>query len=634
MQVSSTAAILGVLVLVSTALAEFKVPSPDTTEHSGAKEAPASDPRTYPDEAGFQARAAVIIDGVASNDLGTWRRGYFTGGDPGKYLPNAAMARLLKNPQDPDALRLMNDDRTPKEHYHFAAVNWARFYPLFGSVLTPETKKSVAANAGRYSDYLQPKGTENHRTMSMTAGNVLPLYIEGDRIANTPKDAALKRAKENLRRYVRGLYHGGAGEWDSSTYYMFTINGMLAIYDFHTDPECRLLAKAALDWFASTYALKYTDAVYAGPNQRGFAGGHAESIADQTGWLWWGSPVKLDATQTKRFLYAMHPLTSGYRPNAVITNIARKNLPSLPAEHRNSKPDYWWGHDKPAPTPGVYHETAYSSKHYTLASLWDGSGGQITRFQLVARTPAGPVVFTAGSPAHFDHTMTRTGNLSYRDGNGNYDQSAQIGPTYLHVADIPDGETWAYVFFSLPSGVEPKTVGDWTFLQAGETFLAIRPLGGKLVVGQTDLTDKQKEENEKLVAAGKEPKHKTDPVLRVDGRRVGFLLETGDTDRYNSFDEFVRTVTGQSRVEADRFADDLAFSYTSPSGKRIDFAFARDGRFANVKLDGKTISKDDFPIFGGPYVQQVPGVLSVNDGRDGFVIDFTGELPVYKPAKP
>jgi len=627
------AAMIGVLAFSTTSFAEFKVPSPDTTEHPGAAEAPASSPKTYPDEAGFQKRAAVIIDGVASNDLGTWRRGYFSGGDPGKYLPNAAMARLLKNPQDADALKLMNDDRTPKEHYHFAAVNWARFYPLFGSVLTPETKKVMSANAGRYTDYLQPKGTENHRTMSMTAGNVLPLYIEGDRIANTPKDAALKRAKENLRRYVRGLYHGGAGEWDSSTYYMFTINGMLAIYDFHTDPECRLLAKAALDWFASTYALKYTDAVYAGPNQRGFASGHAKTIADQTGWLWWGSPVMLDATQTKSFLYSMHALTSGYRPNAVITNIARKNLPTLPAEHRNSKPDYWWGHDKPAPTPGEYHESVFSTRQYTLASLWDGSGGQITRFQLVARTGGAPVVFTGGSPAHFDHTMTRTGNLSYKDGNGNYDQSAQFGATYINVADIPESETWKYVFFSLPTGIETKTVREWTFMQAGETFLALRPLGGKLVSGQTDLTDKQKEENDKLVAAGKEPKHKTEPILRVDGRRVGFILETGDTDSYNSFDDFVSTVTDKTRVDDSRFINDLSFSYTTPTGKRAEFTYARQGRFAQVKLDGKTIDKDDFQIFGGPYLQQTPGTLIVNDGRDGFVIDFTGDLPAYKPWK-
>ena len=35
--------------------------------------------------------------------------------------------------------------------------------------------------------------------------------------------------------------------------------------------------------------------------------------------------------------------------------------------------------------------------------------------------------------------------------------------------------------------------------------------------------------------------------------------------------------------------------------------------------------------WGGPFMKLQGRVLSVNDGRDGFIIDFTGELPVYKP---
>lgn len=623
--------LVGIAALTSAAIANVVPGGNPPWEVAGAVDAPASDPKTYPDEEGFAKRARIIIEGVATNDLGTWRRGYFTGGDPGKYLPNAAMARLTLDPNDAEAIKYMNDDRTPKEHYHFAAVNWARFYPQFGDVLTPETKRAIAQNAGRYTDYLTPKGTENHRTMSITAGNIMPLFIEGDRLANVSKQEALRRAKENLRRYVRGLYHGGAGEWDSSTYYMFTVNGMLAIHDFHSDPECRLLAKAALDWITATYAIKYTDGVYTAPNQRGFAESHASSIADQTGWLWWGSPVELTPEQTKRFLYAMHPALSSFRPNAVVTNIARRNLPGLPLEQRSNKPNYWYGHERPMPTPNAYQETVYIHPNYTLASLWNGSGGQITRFMMTARQSDGaPIVLTGGTPAHFDHNFKRTGNISYQDGTGNYDQTAQHGAVFISAADIPEDETWQYSFFSLPEGVEPQQRGRWMVMQVGDAYLALHPLNADAKIGQTDLTDKQQEENAKLQGEGKAPRHTTRPIIRYEGRRTGFILQTAGKHEFESLDAFVAAVTSKTSVDVARFAQDGSVRYTGLDGKPIEFALASEGRFADVSIAGQKVTKDDFEIFSGPFVKQTIGVLEVSDGKAGYVVDFTGDLPVYR----
>ena len=157
------------------------------------------------------------------------------------------MAKLLLNPDDAEARQFMNDERSPKEHYHFAAINWARFLPVFGSALTPETKHTLAAEAGKYSAYLNLGGTENHKMMNLCAAAVLPEYLEGGRIANKDKEAALREAKDMLRAYVKGLYAAGQGEWDSPTYLMFDLHGFLNIYDFSSDPEMRLIAAAARD---------------------------------------------------------------------------------------------------------------------------------------------------------------------------------------------------------------------------------------------------------------------------------------------------------------------------------------------------------------------------------------------------
>lgn len=613
------AAISTAIALVSPARAQWKVPNPATAEHPGARAAPASSPATYPDEAGFQRRARIILDGVAANDLAQWRRGYFAGGDPGKYLPGAAMAKLLRDPADAMARQYMNDERSPRENYHFAAVNWGRFLPLFGGALTPETKTALSASAARFSAYLTGGGTENHKTMWMTTANVLPHYLEGGRLANRDKDAALAEAKRQLQSYVKGLFAAGMGEWDSSTYLMFDVNGMLNIYDFSPDPECRLLAGAALDWLAAGYALKYTDGVFCGPNQRGYSPGPVKKIADQTGWLWWDSHARITPEAARGFLYTLHPITSSWRPNRVITNIARRNLPRLPFTQRNSKPNYWYGRNL-TPTPNQYQETVYVTRSYTLGSLWNGFGGQITRFQLVAGSPSGGIVFTGGNPRASDHTG-KIGGISYQDGGGRYDQSAQVGAAYVSLSRIPDDEPLAYSFFSLPEGVTPEKRGNWWVMRAGDTFIGLYGLGERAVLGQTD-------------AAPGDTKAKPAPVLRFEGRRTGFVLQTGDSSAYPTLDAFAAALERRAKVDTSRFAQTMAVTYATLDAQTVSVQYQTGQERAAVRIDGKPVDYSAWPIYDGPYITQKDGALSVNDGNDGFVIDFTGDLPVYKAWKP
>jgi len=609
--------------------AAWNIPDPEKIEHPGAKEAPASSPHTYPDEAGFQARAKLIVEGLATNDLGGWRRGFFTSNDPGKYLPGAAMAKLLLDPENSEVRKYQNDDRSYREHYHFAAVNWARFYPLFGDTLTDETKKKFSEQASRFT-YFGAGGTENHKTMGMTSGNVLPSYIEGTRFSNLSKEEALARGKKDLRAYVKGLYAAGMGEWDSSTYVMFDVNGMLNIYDFAKDPETRLLAKAALDWLTSAYALKYRDGVYTAPNQRGFAHGPVQKIADQTGWLWWDSHHRPTAADTKRFLYTMHPVTSGWRPNSVISHLATQDLPDLPFEARNAKPNYWYGQGI-APKANEYQESVFVAKHYTLGSLWNGFGGQTTRFQLVADSPVGGIVFTGGNPRKSDHTGKLVDEISYEDGNGRYDQSAQVGSSYVSISNIPDNESLAYSFFSIPLGAtKPVRHGKWWIMQAGETLVGLYPLSEQSGIGESDLDPGKKAAAEKARAEGKEPKDKPFPILRCEGRRTGFILQVADTGQFPSLERFAEALMAM-KVDAEKFPTGLEVSYTNLEGKNIRMKYQDGQSHAAVSINGQAVRFGDWAVYDSPYLRQKDGILTVNDGRQGFVVDFTGELPVYRP---
>ena len=189
--------------LYSQVINQWKIPHPDSVVHPGARSAPASDPRNYPFELQYQARAESLIAALASYDIWNYRKGYFqSGNDPGKRVPAHAGARLLLNPEDPEALAIMNDNRSYAEHYHFAAVNWARYLPIFRASLTEDIFQKLGQKAATYSAYTTPAGTENHKVMSFTSGLVLPYYLESDRIGNMSNYDAQVRLKNMLKNYL------------------------------------------------------------------------------------------------------------------------------------------------------------------------------------------------------------------------------------------------------------------------------------------------------------------------------------------------------------------------------------------------------------------------------------------------
>jgi len=592
----------------------MKLPDPSKIAAPGAEAAPASQCATYPDEAGFRQRARLIVEGLAKEDLAKWRKGYFTGGDPGKYLPGAAMAKQLLNEKDPMALEYMNDNRSAGERYHFAVVNWGRYVPLFGHTMLPD---KLARAARVENNWLHTTGTENHQVMWRAATVVLSSY----------RDAQKVQGKSWLKEYVRNLYHYGQGEWDSSTYLMFDLNGFLNIYDFSKDEECRLLAKAALDWFVTAYALKYVNGMHTGPKERGWTDRAVASITDETGWLWWGSTAAVGEEQARNFRYAMHAVTSGYRPNAVLCRIAQRQLPKLPFESRDSKPNYWQGLDGPPQKPagGVSQESLYVARDYTLGTMWysEDTCTQLTRLQLGAATPEGAVAFTGCAPGSYDNGTDVSPR--YTAGQGThirrpsmkvvpqtvalYVQYAQAGPLVVCMAAFPPEAKEKFTYFTTP--VKAERTGAWYVMQAGRTFVAVRP----------------------LTPSAEETTLGKLPALKFPGEKSGFILQTGSQERYQTAGDFAAAVAALP-LDLSDWDRNLRVVGRTQEDRAFVMQYRPGQKHAAVELDDQPVRFENWPVYDGPYVRQKDGVLAVNDGREGFVVDFSGNAPVYKVWKP
>lgn len=632
---------LTLALLASSALAaEFTPLTPADRAHPGADLAPAADPRTYADEEGLAARRALIIAGLRGEDLAKWRRGYFAGGDPGKYLPGAAMAKLLADPNDAMARQYLNDNRSFKEHYHFAAINWARVLPLFGAAITDDTQAKVAQEAARYGAYLTGGGTENHKVMWYTSALVLCDYLVGDGpVGQQPRAAAKERQIAWLRSYGKRLYAVGQGEWDSSTYLAFDLNGLLNVYDFSRDEQARLYAKAILDLLVAGYAVKYTDGVYCAPNQRGWAAGPMRSITDQIGWVWWDSTKPMTAEDCANFRYSLHAATSSYRPNALITALAQRTIGGLPADYANTKPNYWFGQNV-TPRAGVYPEHVHVDRRYTLGALLRGNGGQMTRWQLAVPHTDTVHVLTGGSTAGRNDGNGLMQGDKYQDGNGLFDRTVTVGSTLVNFARLPAGvdaealavadadraktkpeERGAFIaaqvakipdfsYVLLPSGVaDPIATADgWWVLNLGEVFVGIRPLGGPATLADVD-----------------QGKRGTLRILRIDGRETGFVLEVATVDEVADVSAFKAALSAMT-VEG----DGRAVRLVRRDGRALLAAWGDEQGAAS--LDGEAIPLPS-AVYAGPHLQLAESVLTLRDGDTGYTIDWSGEDPVYGPLR-
>jgi len=612
------AAIIG----TGSSILAWEIPSPQSAPPGGEKPKVAS-PSSYPDPEGFNTRRDLILKGLAEEDLGKWRKGFFKGGDPGKYLPGAAMAKLLLDPDAADVPKLMNDNRSYKEHYHFAAVNWARFYPIFESILSEETKKKFWEKAANAGSYRSPSGTENHRTMSQTSAIVLGERSPLGRFGGIKREDTVAKNKKWLRHLVKEMYRAGLGEWDSSTYSMFTLNGLLNIYDFSEDPESRLLARAGLDWMATIYAQKYSDGIFLAPNQRGHAPSAARSITDQTGWLWWGSDADIPVDRAKNFRYTLAAITSGWRPNKVITNLARKELTQLPFAANNTKPNYWA--PKGTAKPHHFHESVHVDEDFSLGMLWDGRGGQMTRWQLVVRTPDGPASYTGGQPTGRadspEHPIQRP---KYFDGNGLYCQSALAGSLLANISVIPEDDPHPYAFINLRDEDSPKQLGDWWVWKTGDVWVAAYPLGGKATIAQSEPTKRDLKRAQRSGNA-----FQGHPILKIEGRKVGFLLQPIPA-REVADEAALKAILEKMNVQDSKFLSDLSVTATSREGTKLEMSYdPQGGSVAKVAIDGKSHQLSSSKVMDSPYVQLENSILQVSDGKEGFQIDMSGELPVY-----
>ncbi len=577
------------------------------------------------------------------------------GGDPHKYAMPTVLARLHRDPDDEQALKLyrfLMDVDTKKGDrglYHFAAYTKARLYLMGRGELPKDVLESMEHDVRNYGHILTRGGTENHTWMHRANGYILAEQIDGDYADRMPRERLKAQTRAWLISQIKKLYTNGQGEYDSSTYVGFSIASLCNVYDYTDDPEMKAWAKAGLDWMAAALALKYFHGCQLGPEARGFATravGNVDQPASFPGakhfeysqvgthtdwvcWLWFGDSagnVMLESTkaETNRFP-AIVPALSSYRPPEVIRRIARKQI-DLPLSARNAKSSYW------ADRAGKDQEVLYFAKPFAMGTLYSPEKGvrtsgtilpQTTMLKICLLGPDDVYTFGASNGYHGHFPL---------EGRTPYDQYHQHGPAAINIcwvdAKEDDRTKHRSVFGYRSKAGQPVSKSGWFFWQVKDAYLAARPLNGKAAPGEVTHIKKGK-----AVPVESD----THSWLVSPGKLGGWAVQLGGKADHATLADFQQAVLDKVKLDLSAFDSNRTVTMTTLAGDTLKMTHTGGpGARPDAWVNGEPLDYDAFPVYGSDVLKQPKGsgVLTIAAGDRRLVIDTTGDVPQFTYTGP
>jgi len=146
------------------------------------------------------------------------------------------------------------------------------------------------------------------------------------------------------------------------------------------------------------------------------------------------------------------------------------------------------------------------------------------------------------------------------------------------------------------------------FLREGDVYIAVRPLATGAAWQQTSYPGFVR--------------------LAMPGSRVGFAIEVGDKREFGSFEAFQKKIAS-TELDVSQLASARRATYRSTRGDVLALRHTFPDRLPEAVVNGVTLDFDRWPTSESPYVTCRDRVLDVNDGRQGFTVDWRGDVPKY-----
>jgi hypothetical protein len=579
------------------------------------------------------------------------------GGDPLKYDLPPCTARMLLDPNDAPLRAFLAIPGNLNQQYHFACVNWARFHGLAADRMGEPWKRDFAAAVAAYREGRLPSdgprehvasapfshdlvgeeneffggrasdgGTENHKTMWRTSGLLYSQILGPDaRVSGHAAPEAERITSKVLARGWQDILKVGNGEWDSSSYYPFHVRGFLNLYDFSPKEETRDLARFALDYYFATYGLKVLNGNFAGAQKRGYVSGFGMGAMDL---MCWAFVARTNQPVAPEPVLTIHQATTKYRPNRVLCNIIAKNVP-LPFEARMARPTYHL-RDRNACQETFYCDGALALG--SVAMTMEDNPTQQTVWSLACRAAAGNLIFGGGQPkfrspeGHSRHTQVvqKRSSLAVLTAGKDLELLADGLSNEQRWEKAPAAaETWLFVPRGAKVVFEDR---ERILIDAGEAWVLVRPIGRTAWMKSAAPASTQPDKKASL--AGTLAMY---DILVVSGRGSGYVVDAALKKTYAGQAAILKAA-GAKPLEV---AAEPAFRarYATLAGDTVEVRHEPADLRASASINGKAVDWSawaDGGVYDSPYVKVKDGRMTVTDGHEGYVVDFTGQRPVWR----
>ncbi len=584
----------------------------------------------------------------------------------GKHTFDVAVCRLKVDPDDETAWAYVPRGMAFRgQGDTFGRSELSRIARQFEAHIPDDLREPLHADILDYDGYLGG-GTENHVAMRRTSGLLLAeMYPEDIYAYGLTGEQLIAELLKYMRDYGHAIYDASMAEYLSPIYHAVNTGPWLNVTELADSAEARITARAILDWMLLDLAINNSQGIIMPPLQRekGYLHGtyqrsYCKAPSQWTGWLYWGAsntPTDEASFRDERYVTAkpggtwarMHAV-SDWTPHRVIRNIGAKRTPlpymllqsrgnwdCIRESHRN---DYAWRHqDGAEPNPRYQMRSVYVARDYAIGcgyyteDLADPILRNHVPFGIAWRTGdeqnllrfVHPYWYTARVDEETGEPLGREDWL----GVSPFMRMVHWENAAIVLCEIPEIDPFADAipdkgspkFFSertpecirelqfyAPLSVDERTEeGGVIFLREGDVYLAIRPLAG-----EAHWEDAAWEGWQRLV---------------LPGAVTGAAVELGDAEEFGSFEGFRQKVLAtEARIEGD------TASFRTTRGHELSVAFAEGTWLPNASVNGARLDFERWPTCESPWLSVRDRVLDANDGREGFTIDFTGDLPVYE----
>lgn len=591
------------------------------------------------------------------------------GGDALKKDLLPILAKLLINPEDSILRAFVSIPGNLHQQYHFAAKNWARFYPLLADEMGEEWKSEFQRAVANYSAAERPSdgfrkydplsiphtlvgepgmllggnkkdgGTENHKVMWRSSAWVYAMYFPQDAlISQVPAAEVQKLSVAYFTDFYEKILHSGNGEYDSEIYYPHSIEGLLNIYDFAKDQSAKAWAKAILDYLLATIAIKSYDGALAGAQKRGSNQMNSGGELNKMFHFWFGS-----TDEDPEHLASIHQITSTYRPSKYIWDLFHKSF-YTPFEMKVTRPSYHMD------SPNHAQEYFYGSKSFGLGSVYltelDNPNQQV-QWSLTIKSSGGPETIGGTQPYHrspgghspYTQTMQYKNVILVAAANTNqtgglaesqYMSRISLGKNLLADLPFPPMEdtlamkawfqkakqqeaTWLFLPKDLRSISEREGK---IFIETENAYLAVSPFDADHYWMESKEHQTFPKGSLKILEDYR--------VLVVEGAFSGYALEVVERDEFISFIQFQDEIFQTTALEVNASLGRV--TYSSLNSDIMEMRYNSSGLRASGQINGQPISYDYWSpsgVYSSDILSVGDGMFSGKIGHDSFSLRVT-----------